>query len=118
MNELGVESGAGKIIEVWNKIDKLKGAPDPSGASDGVKILVSAVTGQGLDTLVAAIEERLARGRTTLSLKLDPADGAGLHWLYENAEVLSRKDEKSGRIALKLRVAPEVVDRVKRRFAV
>ncbi len=118
LTELGVESGAGKIIEVWNKIDKLKEIPDAVAAGDGVKILVSAVTGQGLDTLLAAIEERLARGRTTLSLKLDPADGAGLHWLYENAEVLSRKDEKSGRIALKLRVAPEVVERVKRRFAV
>ena len=118
LTELGVESGAGKIIEVWNKIDKLKEIPDAVAAGDGVKILVSAVTGQGLDTLLAAIEERLARGRTTLSIKLDPADGAGLHWLYENAEVLSRKDEKSGRIALKLRVAPEVVERVKRRFAV
>ena len=118
LSELGVEAGADKIIEVWNKIDKLKEAPTTSSASNGAKILVSAVTGQGLDALVAAIEDRLARGRTTMSLKLDPADGAGLHWLYENAEVLSRKDEKSGRIALKLRVAPEVVDRVKRRFAV
>ena len=41
-------------------------------------ILVSALTGEGTDALLAAIEERLAASRIgDLHLVLDPADGAG-----------------------------------------
>ncbi len=116
--ELGVELGAQKIIEVWNKADLMpQGAEPPAQRKgEGAPILVSALTGQGVDALLAAIEARLARGSALMSLKLDPADGAGLHWLYEHAEILSRKDERSGKVALKLRVAAQDVERVRRRF--
>jgi len=119
LNELGVEAGAAKMIEVWNKADLLPpgGAPEIKRGANA-PILVSAVTGQGLDTLIAAIETRLAHGRPTISLKLAATDGAGLAWLYENAEILSRKDAKDGAITLKLRVAPEMEARVRKRFAV
>ena len=53
-------------------------------------MLVSALSGEGIDRLVAAIEARLAASRQTLELALDPADGAGLSWLYRHAEVLSK----------------------------
>ena len=45
---------------------------------------------------VAAIEDRLARGRSLVELTLDASDGQGLHWLYEHAEVMSRRDEEVG----------------------
>jgi GTPase len=78
-------------------------------------LAVSALTGEGMDRLLAAIEDRLARGRALIELKLDAADGQGLHWLYEHAEVMGRSDAEDG-LHLTVRVAPDQVDRVKRRF--
>jgi len=43
--------------------------------------------GEGLDQLLAAIENRLAAKRTTLDLSIDASDGAGISWLHRNAEV-------------------------------
>jgi GTP-binding protein HflX len=63
-----------------------------------------------------AIEDRLARGRSLVELTLDAGDGRGLHWLYEHAEVMSRRDEESG-LHLTVRVAADQIERVKRRFA-
>ena len=72
--------------------------------------------GRGSTASLAAIEERLARGRSLIELTLDPADGQGLHWLYEHSEVMRRSDADDG-LHLTVRVAPDQVERVKRRFA-
>ena len=53
-------------------------------------LLVSAETGEGVDALLAAIEDRLAAARTTLELTIDAADGAGVSWLHRNTEVLGK----------------------------
>ena len=83
---------------------------------DAAPLAVSALTGEGIDRLLAAIEERLARGRSLIELTLDSADGQGLHWLYEHAEVMSRSDRDDG-LHLVVRVSPDQVERVRRRFA-
>ena len=66
---------------------------------------------------MAAIEARLAKGRSLMDLSLDGADGQGLHWLYEHTEVMKRQNAEDGRVKLTVRVAPETVERVRRRFA-
>ena len=83
---------------------------------EAAPVAISAATGEGIDRLLAAIEDRLARGRTMVELTLDAGDGQGLHWLYEHAEVMSRRDEEDG-LRLTVRVAPDQIERVKRRFA-
>ena len=65
--------------------------------------LVSAHTGEGVDALLSAIEDRLAAKRTTLDLSIDAADGAGISWLHRNAEVLT-KELHDGRFAMTVRV--------------
>src|SRR5215203_6287254 len=71
-----------RLIEVWNKIDRL----DAEGRTrlqnlaerkpaDQRPVLVSALTGQGADELVKAIQDRLALRRVVLDLLVDPADG-------------------------------------------
>jgi GTP-binding protein HflX len=112
-----------RLIEVWNKIDllphdererlKTSARLRPSGQRPCV---VSAVSGEGLDDLLLAIEARLARGRPVLSLRLDAGDGAGQAWLYAHTEVLSHKSDDEGRAFFAVRVAPEQRDRVLRRF--
>ncbi len=119
--ELGVADAADRVIEVWNKLDKLDAdaravIKQEEEMRPSAPLAVSARTGEGLERLTAAIEERLARDRSLIELTLDPSDGQGLHWLYEHSEVMRRADTDEG-LHLTVRVAPDQVERVKRRFA-
>ena len=111
------------MIEVWNKADLLDGdrlaaTLEAAGVrrADERPAVVSGLTGQGIDDLLDAVERRLAAHATSLQVDLDPADGRGLHWLYETTEILHREDREDGTIHLTVRVAPERVERVQNRF--
>jgi GTPase len=126
LRQLGIDPDAGsgqRIIEVWNKIDRF----DPEERENLRNIaarrpperpcyLVSAVSGEGIDALLAAIEDRLASTRTTLDLSIDAADGAGISWLHRNSEVL-QKELHEGRFAMTVRVDETKRDIVVNRFA-
>jgi GTPase len=124
LRQLGIDpSVGGRIIEVWNKIDRF--APDElenlrniasRRSPDHPCYLVSAVTGQGVDELLAAIETRLAASRTTLDLSIDASDGAGISWLHRNAEVLN-KELHDGRFDMTVRVDETKRDIVVNRYA-
>ncbi len=110
------------MIEVWNNLDKLDAELrivmlDRRNGSN-LPLAVSAWTGEGIGRLLEAIEARLAAGRSLLEIELGSADGRGLHWLYENTEVMNRETSDDGRIHLQVRVAPDKLARVKQRFAV
>jgi GTP-binding protein HflX len=118
--EVGVVGAADKLIEVWNKLDKLDvnhRAELTTRQSEGAPIAVSALTGEGIDALLQAIEARLARGRSLIVLELESADGQGLHWLYEHTEVMMRQADEDGGVHVTVRVPADAVERVKRRFA-
>ena len=119
--ELGVADRADRVIEVWNKLDRLDAGARAALDSDeenhaSAPLAVSALTGEGIDRLMGRIEDQLARGRALIELTLDPSDGRGLHWLYEHTEVMTRADAEDG-LRLTVRVPPDQVDRVKRRFS-
>jgi GTP-binding protein HflX len=125
LRELGVDEHDPRLIEVWNKADLLdeerralviNAARRAGAGAASAPVLVSAVTGEGLDGLLEAIEERLAEGRETFEVDVDATDGQGLHWLYEHAEVLARHDLESGDVRMRVRVAPEAAERVRRKF--
>ena len=112
-----------RIIEVWNKLDQLDEHVRESvlDAADKRRVeerpyVVSALTGQGTDALLAGIEEKLAKGRSIFFITLEPSDGQGLHWLYENGEVLQRHARDDGSLEMKIRLAPEKIDRLVQRF--
>ncbi len=94
LGELGLDLTADKrIIEVWNKIDRLNDKDrEPLLAratrSDPQAIPVSAVTGEGVDRLLAAVEEKVMERRPCMTVTLGADDLSGLPWLYENLEVL------------------------------
>jgi GTP-binding protein HflX len=79
--------------------------------------MVSALSGEGIVALDGAIETRLSEKRQTLSLSLDPADGAGLSWLYRHAEVLTRDLGDDGRLAVTVRADAANADIVRRKYA-
>jgi GTPase len=130
LRQLGIDpdnqaSGKRALIEVWNKIDRLDADANARlhnlaerRPAERRPVLVSAMTGEGIETLDAVIEERLAAGRILIELVLDPADGAGVSWLHRHTEVLHKAaDEKTGRVGMTVRVDPTKADAVRTRFA-
>jgi GTPase len=127
LRQLGIDPNGGQgvrqsILEIWNKIDRF----DPEERENLRNIaarrpperpcfLVSAETGEGVDALLAAIEDRLAATRMTLDLSIDASDGAGISWLHRNAEVLT-KELNEGRFDMTVRVDETKRDIVVNRF--
>ncbi len=130
LRELGIDphgkaGGKQTLIEVWNKIDRLDANARARlqniaerRSADVRPALVSAITGEGIGALAAAIEARLAAGRELIELKLDPADGAGVSWLHRHTEVISKAmDEKNERLAMTVRASPDKAKAVRAKFA-
>jgi GTPase len=124
LRDLGINpENEGAVIEVWNKADLLSPEDRQRLAalierkSAGARpALVSAVTGEGLETLLARIEQHIAADRPSFAVTLDSADGAGLNWLYEQAEVLERRDDAEGHVVMAVRIAPEKEPRLLQRY--
>ena len=102
-----------RVIEVWNKIDLLPPAQRPprmipAAAGGGPAVVtVSALTGEGLPELLAAIDAHVAAARHTYEVRLEGAALGQLHRLYEVGEVLDRVDNPDGSTTAHIRVAPE-----------
>jgi GTPase len=129
LHQLGIEiaegADAARLIEVWNKIDRLDGEAratlrnlaqrQPAGRRP---VLISALSGMGLDDLAVQVEARIATTRVVLDLDLDSSDGAGISWLHRNAEVLHKDFSPQGRLAVRVRVDPANAGAVRAKFSV
>lgn len=99
LEELGLADDASKpMIEVLNKADLIP--PEELALlqerPDGERwVLASALTGEGCDTLMNAIDRALAAQRTVVELDVDLADGKTLAWLYRRGQVLAREDRET-----------------------
>ncbi len=122
LDKLGIdETRRAGIVEVWNKVDQLDDEAlaflhhraDRDTASI---VMLSALTGQGLESLKTCLDERLQAGSEIYELVVEAADGAGLHWLHENTEVLSRDTRDDGNIVIRVRVPQDRIEVVMRRF--
>ncbi|NJL08578.1 MAG: GTPase HflX, partial [Methylacidiphilales bacterium] len=127
LGELGIDpADHARILEVWNKVDLLDEearaqimAEAERRPADQCPALVSALSGEGVDRLLASIETRITAGRITRTLSLAPEDGEGLAWLYRHTDVLERTgDEETGRILVTVRVPPERLEEIRRRYPV
>ncbi len=99
------EGWEGRLVEVLNKADLLGGTGQVPGAGSGDAIAVSALTGEGLDDLRAAMDARLSAGLDTVDYHLPAADGARLAWLYRHGEVLTR-DQVEDEVRVTVRLSP------------
>ena len=59
-------------------------------------MLISALSGEGMERLLARIEKHLAEGHASFAVSVAPEDGQGLAWLHEHTEVLDRRTEDTG----------------------
>lgn len=112
LESLGVDEDV-ELIEVWNKIDAL--SADTRAAlrrtdsrTEGVQA-VSALTGEGLDDLIAAMDAHLARAldetRETATVRLGFGDGSKRAWLHE-AGVVEQEETGEDGLVLRLRWTP------------
>ncbi|ODA68436.1 GTPase HflX [Methyloligella halotolerans] len=112
--ELGIDAEAApeRILEVWNKIDLLEkealvAATNAAPRDSGNPVMISAITGEGIERLLSEIERRLNSSRERLQISLGPEEGALTNWIYENCEVVERNERGEGVVELGVRIAPE-----------
>ncbi|MHB0950359.1 MAG: GTPase HflX [Allorhizobium sp.] len=120
--DLGIDEkeGAERIIEVWNKIDRLEAENHDAilqKAATRVNVIpVSAISGEGVDNLMTVISERLS-GVLTEATVIIPSDKQALiSWAYENAVVDGREDNEDGSVSLDLRLTERQAIELERRL--
>jgi GTP-binding protein HflX len=113
-DETGIERPP--IIEAWNKIDVLeptvRAVITGSAAGQGTpSIPVSAITGEGVDSLLARIEADLYASRRTRTVATGPDVGRARAWLYANCEVASEAVAEDGQLKLEVAMSETDVSR-------
>jgi GTP-binding protein HflX len=108
--DLGVDaSNAERVIEVWNKIDRLDDAnrerllDEAAGGQKGPPIAISAITGEGIAALAAIVENRVSGDLETVDVTLAPSQLGSIDWLYRNGDVVARSDNEDGSVSVTLR---------------
>lgn len=101
-----------KVLVAWNKVDRMTAsareeAVQGAGRLSPRPVLLSALSGEGVETLLAAIEDRLGRIDEIVDLTVPPGGGRLAHWLHEHAEVLDRSAAEDGGVRYRVRLSPE-----------
>jgi GTPase len=104
------EEGGPLRIEAWNKLDLLAGdeharlIEEAKRREDAVPI--SALTGEGLDSLKTAMAERLRSGEQVHQIRLPVTEGERIAWLHARGEVLESQVDHD-QIQLSVRLSPD-----------
>ena len=99
LDSLGVEEDV-PLVELWNKTDRL--APDvhegvlQRASREETIFAVSALTGEGLDTMLEAITERLQGETNDEELRLAFDDGKRRSWLFKKGLVQDELQDEDG----------------------
>ena len=81
------------IIEAWNKVDLLssevqaKLEETAKAKTPQPAIMISALTGDGVDSLIDQITRNLRASAVLAKITLQPAQGAARSWLHEHSDV-------------------------------
>ncbi|HEX8216424.1 MAG TPA: GTPase HflX [Allosphingosinicella sp.] len=91
------EGGGAPMIEAWNKIDALGSDELESIRAEGGRrensVLISALTGEGIDALLECANVHLRKGSSLLTVRLSAAAGEAIAWLHANGEVVSQRSD-------------------------
>jgi GTP-binding protein HflX len=81
------------MIEAWNKVDLLDEESADALRAEAARrddaVVLSALTGDGVNDLRRAFSDRLSRGARVRTVRLSASDGAAIAWLHQNGEVLA-----------------------------
>ncbi|MEQ1615474.1 MAG: GTPase HflX [Hyphomicrobiaceae bacterium] len=111
LTDLGIDAGAAgtPLIEVWNKVDLLSDqerdeALGAARRAERQPALVSAITGEGFDDLLALIDRHFSVNDVIVDLLVPATEGAVLAWLHGNADVLAQSTDDTGTTHAKVRI--------------
>ena len=98
LEEIGATPGRGApMIEAWNKIDLLardeaeRVRAEAERREDVVRL--SALTGEGVDELLACIAGHLRKGAPLREITLGASDGEAMAWLHAHGEVVGQRQD-------------------------
>lgn len=110
------------MIEAWNKIDAM-----PEGQAEAMMSLaaletdtpavaVSALTGDGIEALLALIERSLLGGQQEIELVLAPEQGRARAWLHQKGDVVEERAKDDGASHLVVRLSVERLGQFRSEF--
>lgn len=127
LEALGAGEEAGQtLIEAWNKVDAL----DEESREDLIwrsrlqrrpqephVVPTSALTGYGLEDLMALIDHALAKGDERLHVRFGPQDGDARAWVHEHGGIIEdRANPETGVTDALIRLSSPDAGRFRRRF--
>ena len=122
--DLGIDEkdGAERILEVWNKIDRL----EPEGREALVQkaegqpnvMAVSAISGEGVDALLDEINRRLSGVLVDRDVVVPLTQLQLLPWIYDHSVVDAREDMEDGNVRLELRLTETEAAELDRRLGI
>jgi GTPase len=122
--DLGIETEGGRVpvIEVWNKVDMLE--PDQAAAlaanmpavGPGLHppFAVSAVTGEGVEALLNAVEDVLSGVMERRMILIGLNGQSALPEIYGSSRVIDREDRGDGSVALEIEASAQALERLLR----
>ncbi len=118
LNELGCGPEEGPpLIEVFNKSDCLaeeqRQVLAAKAAETGAS-LISALTGEGLESLFGRLEEILGQDDSLVLVEMDAGEGRIHAWLHEEGQVLAERSDDAGRLWLDVRLSVAALGRLRR----
>ncbi len=94
------------LLTVYNKIDALDADERAAlaGRAGDDAVLVSALSGEGVETLCDQMAIMLRAGTHVHDIRLSSSDGRRVAWLHEHGEVIGRSDDETG-VVLQVRLS-------------
>lgn len=115
-----VEGEPRPLIEVLNKIDMLDveqhDAVVNSASRDQMTAAVSAMTGEGVDALLALIDTQVVDNGIALHIELFAQEGEALAWLHQNGQVRHRESLEDGTTSLDVVLPEAAIGRLEKHF--
>lgn len=113
LSDLGVDEATPRF-EAWNKLDLLDAEQRGEVLAEAAKrddvVAVSALSGEGVATLIGTVAGVLTQGHRRYTIKLDPSDGAGAAWLHQHGDVVEHWMDGE-RAVYEVRMAPKDYER-------
>jgi GTP-binding protein HflX len=98
LKDIGAGGEAQPLIEAWNKIDLLGEEEAASVRAEAERkpevMPISALGGEGVDSLIQAAAERLREGSKVRAFSLPADAGEAIAWLHANGEMVAEKADE------------------------
>jgi GTP-binding protein HflX len=108
------------LLEVWNKVDLLdedRRITRTRRAHETHAVMVSALTGEGMDHLLHALDHLAYADNEVIDVTLDVADGGGRAWLAAHGRILEETMSEEGALHIRAELGGADAARFRQRLA-